>query len=190
MPGMENEELLKLYELSINEEHHFLDAHQNRVAFYCGILSALFAGTVAGFFQVSEWPYLAFLCVGPMLIFFVSKIAIDGTFRFYQLYLESVTVRAKIEQELGLTRKPSVTVDANVTDSYWQSEPLIPPRHLKDRKESNSAQNFIEERKTKGYQLRTRLLFRGFQWISVLMLVGIVVGTILMSVDVWKPEQL
>ncbi len=103
MMDMKNNNLLKLYELAINEEHHFLEAHQSRVAFYTGIVSALAAGTVAGLFQVTEWYHLLALCVGPLLIFVVSSIAIKGTLRLYQRFLEAVTTRAKIEQELGLT---------------------------------------------------------------------------------------
>jgi len=178
MVGMGNEELLKLYELAINEEHHFLDAHQNRVAFYSGILSALVAGTVAGFFQASEWYHLAFLCIGPVLIFVVSTIAIDGTLRFYQRFVDAVTVRAKIEQELGLTEERSV--NTNVSGSYWQSEPIIPPRHIKSRKESESSDAFIKKHLTKGYHLWTIRWFRGFQGISVAMFVSI------LSLTLWK----
>ncbi len=171
MAGMGNEELLKLYELVINEEHYFLDAHQNRVAFYSGILSVLVAGTVAGFFQASEWYHLVFLCVGPVLIFVVSTIAIDGTFRIYQRFLEAITIRAKIEQELSLTKKHSV--NTNVSGSYWQSEPIIPLRHIKSREDYESSNAFIKNHETKGYHLWTIRLFRGFQGVSALMFVGI-----------------
>jgi len=171
MADAEHQKLLKLYELSINEEHHFLDAHQNRVAFYCGILSALFAGTVAGFFQASEWHHKAFLCIGPVLICALSAIAIKGTSRLYQRFLEAVTIRAKIEQELGLTKVPSVKT--NVTDPYWQSEPITPPRHLKERKKFESSEIFIKKHKTRGYQLWTICWFWCFLVIGVLMLVGI-----------------
>ena len=63
MTGTEHEELFKLYEFAVNEEHHFLDAHQNRIAFYSGILSALVAGTVVGLFQASEWYHLQFFAL-------------------------------------------------------------------------------------------------------------------------------
>ena len=178
MTGTEHEELFKLYELAVNEEHHFLDAHQNRIAFYSGILSALVAGTVVGLFQASEWYHLAILCVGPVLIFVVSKIAIDGTFRLYQRFLEAVTIRAKIEQELGLTKKRSV--NTNATNSYWQSEAIIPLRHIRSRKDYLSSNAFIREHSTKGYHLWTRRLFRAFKWISVLMFAG------MLSLTIWK----
>jgi hypothetical protein len=176
MTDAEYEKLLKLYELAINEEHHFLDAHQNRIAFFSGILSALIAGTVAGLFHTSEWYHLAILCVGPVLIFVVSKIAIDGTFRLYQRFLEAVTIRAKIEQELGLTKKHSV--NSNATNSYWQSEPIIPLRHIESRKDYKSSDSFIREHSRKGYHFWTIRLFRTFQCVSVLMFVGILSLTI------------
>lgn len=176
MAPMENEKLLKLYELAINEEHHFLDAHQARVAFFSGILSALFAGTAAGLFQASEWYHFAILCIGPVLIFVVSRIAIDGTFRLYQRFLEAVTVRAKIEQELGLTKRRSGNADA--TDSYWQPEPIIPLRHIESRKRYKSSDAFVTGYSTKGYHRWTVRLYYGFQWLSVLMFVSILSLTV------------
>ncbi len=178
MTDAEHEKFLKLYNLAINEEHHFLDAHQNRTAFYSGILSALVAGTVAGLLQASESYHLAILCVGPVLIFVVSKIAIDGTFRLYQRFLEAVTIRAKIEQELGLTKKHSV--NTNATDSYWQSEPIIPFRHIESRKGCESSDAFVREHSKRGYHLWTIRLFRTFQWVSVFMFVS------MLSLTIWK----
>jgi flagellar biosynthesis protein FliQ len=176
MADVEHEKLLKLYELAINEEHRFLNAHQNRVAFYSGILSALIAGTVAGLFQASEWYQFAILCFGPVLIFLISTIAIDGTFRLYQRFVEVVTTRAKVEQKLGLTE--GHLGNSNAAHSYWQSEPLVPPRHIKSRRNSESSEAFIEKYSKRGYHLWTTRLFRGFQGISVLMFVGMLALTI------------
>lgn len=178
MADEQGEKLLKLYELAVNEEHHFLDAHQKRVAFYSSILSALVAGIFAGLFRSSEWYHLAILCVGPILVFVVSKVGIDGTFRLYQRFLEAVTIRAKLEQELGLTKKRSV--NTNATDSYWQSEPIIPLRHIESREGYESSDAFIKEHSTKGYHLWTIRLFRGFQWVALLMFVAI------LSLAIWE----
>jgi len=140
----ENEEFLKLYELAINEEHYFLKEHQTRIDFYFGIVSVLVAGTAAGLFQVSEWYHVAILCAcSPLLIFTITKIAIDGTFRSYQRFLETVTIRAKIEQELGLTKRCSGNV--NDSDSFWQFEPIIPSRHIESRKDCESSDAFIKK---------------------------------------------
>jgi hypothetical protein len=175
---MQDDKLLKLYESAVNEEHYFLDAHQKRVAFYLSILSAIVAGVVAGLFQASEWYHLAILCVGPVLIYAVSAIGIEGTFRLYQRFLEAVTIRAKLEQELGLTKKRSV--GTNATNSYWQSEAIIPLRHIESRKDYESSDAFIKEHARRGYHLWTIRLFRVFQGIAFLMFAGT------LSLAIWE----
>ncbi|TEU18556.1 MAG: hypothetical protein E3J21_05700 [Anaerolineales bacterium] len=172
----EREELLKLYELAINEHHYYLDAHQKRIDFYTGILSALLTGAVVGLFQASEPYHFACLCIAPVLIYAVSRIAIEGTFRVYQRLLETVTVRAKIEQELGLTsRQPD---SADDPDPYWRSEPIIPYRHIESRKKYESSKAFIDAHITKGLQLWARCLFRVFQWVGI--------GLGLLTLVIWK----
>jgi len=128
----ENEKLLKLYELAIREQHYFLDRHQSRIAFYSGILSALLAGTAAGLYKASESYQLILLLIGPPIIFIVSAMAITSTFRIYRLFLEAVTIRAKIEQTLGLTKASRGHTETN--DAYWDLEAVIPERYIKSRK--------------------------------------------------------
>jgi hypothetical protein len=122
---LNREELWKLYELAINEEHYFLKAHHDRAAFYSGIISALVAGTIAGIFRASEWYHFLALCTGPVLISMISAIAIEGTRRPYQRFLEAVTVRAKIEGELGLTKERSSNADE---PDFWRREAIVPLR--------------------------------------------------------------
>jgi hypothetical protein len=166
---LRREDLLKLCELAINEQHYYLDAHHKRIDFYTGILLALLTGTGVGFFKASEWYHFVFLCIAPVLIFTFSTIAIQGTFRVYQRLLESITVRAKIEQGLGLTSKQPGGADDS--DTYWQSEPIIPYRHIKSRKDYESSKVFIDEHIAKGLQLWAGRLFRAFQWMSGVLLV-------------------
>jgi len=165
------EKLLKLYKLAIDEEHHYETAHHERIAFFSGFLSALVTGTGFGLLQASEWYHFALLCVGPILIFAVSAIAIDSAFRGYQRFLEAVTVRAKIEQKLGLTS--TQRSEASAPDFYWQSEPIIPHRHIESRRKHESSKSFIDAHATKGYHFWGRRLFRLFQWLSVLMFLGL-----------------
>ena len=167
MGVLENDKILKLYELSVNEEHYFLDAHQSRATFYSGFISALVVGTVAGLLRANDWKQLVAICAGPILIFIISKIALKGCFRFYQRYIETVTIRAKIEQELGLTRCQLDNTDE--TDFYWQSEPIIPFRHINSRKTYNTSDDFIKQFIDKGYQHCTKVLFWWFQILSIVI---------------------
>ena len=109
---------------------------------------------------------------GPVLLFAVAANAIAGTHRLYQRFIEAITMRAKIEQELGLTRK--LSGDTDEVDCYWPSEPLVPPRHIESRKMYDTSTAFIREVSKKGYRRITWRLFRGVQWLSVLMFIGLV----------------
>jgi hypothetical protein len=175
---MRTETLLKLYEFAINEEQHHIDAHQSRIVFYMGLLPALVAGISAGILQASEWYHFAALSIGPILIFVISRNAQDGTFRFYQRFLEAITVRAKIEQELGLTKQHSK--QSNKNGNYWSSEPFIAARHIKSRTAYESSETFIKYNSDKGYQKLTVQLFRSFQYLSFIMLIG------LLALALWK----
>jgi hypothetical protein len=168
---METENLMKLYELAVNEEHYYVDAHQDRIAFYMGLITAIVAAIGAGLLQASEWYHFAALCIGPALIFVVSKNARSGITRFYQRFLETVTIRAKIEQELGLTQQSSSNL--NATHLYWASEPIIAPRHVNSRRTYESSETFVKEHLKKGYHSITMRLFGGFQWLSIPIFIGL-----------------
>ena len=163
---------MKLLEMTRDDEHTSLDAHHKRVAFYSSLISAILAATVAGAMRADTWLHYLLLLVGPVLVFSLATIARDGTFRFYQRFLEAVTTRAKLDQSLGLT-DPDLLPRPDT--GYWLNESLVPPRYLKSRSDVTGSQEFIDKRKTTGYQRPTiRLLFT-FQVIAVVMAVGLIV---------------
>jgi hypothetical protein len=172
------EELIKLYELTIDEHHFYLEAHHKRIDFYSGLLLALLTGTAVGLFQASEWYHYAYLCLVPILIFALSGIAIQGTGRVYQGLLESITVRAKVEQELGFATSQPRSKDC--PQSYWEMEPLVPKRHIESRRKSKSSQAFITEHLAKGLQKWAGCLFRVFQVLSVALFIFLV------SLAIWN----
>lgn len=159
--------LEKLLEIEINEEQHFLEAHQKRVAFYSSILSAILAATIAGAMKATSGIHYTLLLAGPVLIFAIAHIARDGTFRIYQRFLEAITIRAKIEQVIGLT-EPIKKIRFSL--EYWADEPFVPSRHMKARRKENSTDGFIEARKKLGYHRSSRNLFITFQITAVLIL--------------------
>jgi hypothetical protein len=171
MAPLERDDLLRLYDLVVQEEHYFLDAHQSRVAFCARTVLVLVAGTVGGVFAAHEWYHFAALCVGPILIYAISNIGRDACLRFYQRYLESVSSRAKLEQDLGLTApRPEAEADA---DRYWAAEPVIAPRHVTSRKQHRSSEDFIKSNMRRGFHRWTERLFRGFEVLSGAAFVGL-----------------
>ncbi|MBW1811945.1 MAG: hypothetical protein JRJ87_27420 [Deltaproteobacteria bacterium] len=166
------DELLDVYKTTVQEMHNFLRGHQTRVNFFMGILSVVFAGTVAGVFKASSWYHVAFLTIGPVIIIALAQIAINGVFRLYQQFLEIVTVRAKLEQVLGLTEPPEKL--SATMDTYWQGEPILAARHLKSRCEYPSSEKWLDHHRNLGYHRWTRQLFRGTQLVGCLLLLGLI----------------
>ena len=127
------DDFLDLYKCTIDEEHKELEMHQSRVAFLTGLISALFAATFVGVTQADEWHEYAFLYAGPILIIGLALVGRVVSTQFYVRFLDAVTMRAKLEQRLGLTSGPHLEVSAE--EVYWQNEPFVPTRHLNSRRD-------------------------------------------------------
>ncbi len=141
--------------LAIDEEHWFLDAQHKREAFYSSIITAVIAATIAGVLNATTGLHKVFLVVGPFMVFALTSLAQRATRRFYLRYLEAVTIRAKIEQALNLTR----SLPGLKEDDYWKDEPVVPTRHLDARRDKPSSAEFCDSRVRGGYQESTRTLF-------------------------------
>lgn len=160
---------LRLLEISISEEHYFIDAHQKRINFYSSLISAILAATIAGTMKATRSIDFLLLCVGPILISFLSWTAKKACLRFYQRFLEAITVRGKLEAELGFAEKFT-----NENAAYWKGEPLIPTRHLNDRKESGNSESFVRGHVSRGDPSGPPRLFTAFLLIGVVLLIALV----------------
>jgi hypothetical protein len=127
-PPLDRETNRFLYEQTLREEQFHLDEHQKRVAFFAGLISALLGATVAGFFNAKSDAHYAALLTGPILMFLVAGLGRDAAIRFYQRFLEAISQRAKLEYDLNMyeLRRP--------VGHWFESEPLVPGRHLDARK--------------------------------------------------------
>ena len=61
-----------LYKLSVEEEHYFLSAHQDRINFYVSILTALIGAVIVGFFKALYWYHYILITIGAVMIIIVS----------------------------------------------------------------------------------------------------------------------
>ena len=183
--SLDKTQLLSLYDTIVEEEHFFLEAHQTRINFYFGIVSLFLAAMGAGLLQGSKWYHFTGISVGSIAIFIVSHIAIVATRRIYQRFLEVITIRAKIEQELDLTKRSREnSVSAG---EYWAGESFVPDRQLTSRTDSESSSAFIKRAfEDGGTHKPTVELFRVFQWLSV----ALFVATLSLSIQVLRSDPL
>ncbi len=177
--GANREDLWKLYTLTKHDMEWNLDAHQRRVTFYFGFLSALFVATVAGVINAEYWFHAAFLTFGPMLGLLVVHIAKDGTYRFYRTFIDSVTTLVKIESRLGLD-EPGCLSDGPATH-FWGNESLITARHEEARKDyrCETSLEFAHAKERGGYQQITEL------FLNVMLIFWIVLLLAVVGMAIW-----
>lgn len=159
-------EAVKLWEWTLSQEQFFLEAHQKRFAFFSSLISAILAATIAGIMRADASLDFITLLFGPALIFVFALIGRAGTFRFYQRFLETITIRAKTEQILGLANPRELV---RHQDDHWAAEPIIPDRHLKIRKDFASSEEFIERMKNEGYQKSVNQVFLFFKAVAIFL---------------------
>jgi hypothetical protein len=154
---------LELLKLAADEEHKALEAHQARVQFISGLLSALVAADIAGLLQAKSLLHYAALAVGPIAIIALARLGCEVSWQFYHRFLRSVTMRAKLEQRLGLT---ATSVDAPLI-GYWAREPIVPTSHIESRARADDSRTWIETKRGTGYDGSARRLFTMFSWLAV-----------------------
>lgn len=166
---MERQDLLKLYEVSVDEEHRWTDSHQARVAFYAGLVTTILAVIGAGVSQANLWQHFVVLGIGSGVLTMIAQGAKEGTFREYQRLLSAIITRAKIEQELGLT-EPLLGAGHNTIKRYWPDESLVSRRHFDSRKKHDTSELFMQENERGGYQKEIERLFHRFELLGLLMM--------------------
>ena len=173
--------LIEVYKLMVDEIHRYHDLHQKRVSFFAGFVATLIAATIGGIFQAKELHEYLLLLFGPIVIILtcaIAKYSIDGV---YRLLLETITVRGKIEQVLGLTESPPESMMPKC-ELFWIDEPFVPIRHLKDKMEhKESTESWLKMFLNQGHKKWTNMFIFGIIFISLFLL--IVTGSL--AVQVW-----
>jgi hypothetical protein len=166
---LDNKQILELYKSASDENLRFVDLTLSRIRFFLGLVTAIVAGTIAGIFKAEHWYHLLLMSIGPVLVFYICKISNDGVLHAYRLFLESVTVRFKLAQRLGLANKQ----ENNELELVWGQEPILPARHIPSEQDFRSSSEWIDDAMGKLPSLWFLRIFRGARILSVVLLVAI-----------------
>jgi hypothetical protein len=172
-------DLQKLLDTYIQEVAETLSAHQERIKFYSSLISAVLAATVGGAIQARQPYHFGLLLAGPVLVVTLSWIAIRGTSRLFQRFLEATVRQGKVEQMLGM-HLPLPEKEGG----YWEGEALVAPRNLSSRREFRNSQDFVSAHLNRGYQLATMRLFYAFMIIGGLLFFALWWKTRLWPLDI------
>ncbi len=174
-------DIAELYKITVEEEHRELETHHKRVSFFASMISALVVATFVGVRFAEQWFELFILSALPALIIALCYVGEGVSKQFYERFLAAVTMRAKIEQYLGLTAERHLEYPSNSpTITYWLEEPFVPVRNLQSRSEGFDyleSINWSKDRLFGGYHGSAKKLF---DWIRYAAL-GLVVILLLLS---------
>jgi tetrahydromethanopterin S-methyltransferase subunit F len=103
-----------LYERYADEVRTSLDFANRNLSFYVGLLSALFAGILAGLFNVQRGDLRAFaLLIGPCLIVLLAELGYSMFKTFYHRFIDTCFTLANVQQMLRLNDPSWVSQEIN-----------------------------------------------------------------------------
>lgn len=186
--ALEPDDLWKLLQIAVDEEYMYIKENQNRTALYAGFVMTILGASVAGTMEAKASFHWYILAAGPVVAGVLSFIGIKSAGRFYQRFLEALSIRAKVEADLGLADRPPPAIAA--VRPYWANKPYAAPRWLEGRRkpewededgttpEVDGVQRWIDDQKSKGEQRIVRWLFSSLIAVSIILCIGfIVIGT-------------
>lgn len=137
--------LLPLYETAKRDEHFFVEQHQRRLAYFTNLVIAVVGGIVLGAVHAKGVTAHLLLLLLPLLLVVIAEYAKQATGMIYRRFLETITVIAKLEQDLDMT--------SNRTGTRWfELEPIVHMRHLQSRERSGTSDEFVATHMAEGYR--------------------------------------
>lgn len=169
MTKPDKDTLLETYKVVISEEQFFNSLFENRLSFYTGLLTTVVTAIVLGFFYSTEIIHYIVLLFGPMILILISITGIKAGHRALDRLSRILTVRAKIEQALGLTVAHKFSKES--PEQYWGIEPIIDTDHLASRLEYKTSSEFSKfiRRRSQSYLSSTVIFYRFFIFTGIIL---------------------
>ncbi len=151
---MNNSDLLELFKLYSNRQREWLELWIKSVSIFITIIISMFTGTIISIFFYASNEYFILTSVGPITALCLSILGKQTCKRFYQRYLEDITVVKKLEDELDPSRKNIAVFpnDKSILPVRWR-------RHLDDPELKDGA-DFIKTRLDGGVNRYSNYVFK------------------------------
>lgn len=133
------EVLLHLYEIVSKEEKYYIGRFFNHLKLHWAVISALISAYILAIYKFKHIELLTLSFIIPTGIIILTFAFKEISKRDYRRFLDSIIFKAKIESLLGLDK-----LKLNNKAEYWKNEPLIPIRHLENRKNFENSKKFFE----------------------------------------------
>jgi len=156
---MDEDKRFNLY-LAIRSEHvEFLKQHAEHFSHYLTLVMAVLTVTGAAVFQlhesrVSPLAVGTVAVVGSLINIGLCYVAVKVCSRYYEAFLEAVTVMAKLEEflHLGLV-PPGAERSEGAAFNLGEDGDVFPARYRRDRARHRTEAGFVKTAKYKGVNL-------------------------------------
>jgi hypothetical protein len=176
---MDKKEAFDFYKLIRGEEISWLNLHRQYSQQYLTLISAIFAVSLGALYQFKNEPLLVVAVIlGPLLNILLGITAIKMCNRFYQRFLEGVTIQAKIEPLLGLDTQREENQEDDTRYPFPDDKHYLPNRWLESRKQ-NSSLDFVNDHMKSGSNKYVQLSFKLLLVANIVVIIGIIVSSIL-----------
>ena len=176
---MDKKEAFDFYKLIRGEEISWLNLHRQYSQQYLTLISAIFAVSLGALYQFKEDPLLILAVIlGLLLNVLLCITAIKMCNRFYQRFLEGVTIQAKIEPLLGLSNPREEKAENATVWPYPNDKYYLPERWLKSRSQKSSL-DFVNDHMKSGSNKYVQLSFWLLLVANIALIIGIIVSSIL-----------
>ena len=176
---MDKKEAFDFYTLIRGQEIAWLNLHRQYSQQYLTLISAIFAISLGAFYQFKNYPLLVIaIILGPLLNILLCITAIKMCNRFYQRFLEGVTIQAKIEPLLGLDNQRGKNQKDPVIHPFPNDRYYLPDRWLKSQKQKSSL-DFVNEHMKSGSNKYVQLSFRILLVANIVLCIGFIISSIL-----------
>lgn len=173
---MNDKRALELYRLAREDEISWLNLYRQYSQQYFALVAALFGVSLGAIYHFRNEPWFSIaIIVGPILGALLSIIAVKTCDRFYQRFLESVTIQAKLEPLVGVTEKRSISADSPQLTPFPDDVHYIPERWFESRSQRTAA-DFVQVNKRKGSNKYVVWSFRVLLMANMALIVGILVN--------------
>lgn len=158
---MNKDNLPKIYELYMNEGLTLFKGYEQRLSFYAGLIVAIIGGILYCFLSIGLCPTFLFVfLLGLILLIIISELSVWSLDRLYKQLLINITVRAKIENDLEMTKERKESKSNKNNWDGWKPEPYIFQTRIESREKYCSSEKFVKGESKKGYQLKIRRAIR------------------------------
>ena len=143
---MEEKDALEIYKIRISEQAAWLNLHRQTSQQYFALISVIFAALLAAFFKYSDKLISDLTLIGFLLNILLGVSGMRMCFRYYQRFLEEITIMAKIEPLIGIINTRVKNSD-NTISVFPKDKSYIPDRWVKSREGINKSEEFVKKHK-------------------------------------------